>query len=87
MYVTKSRVKFRMYSSLIEEIISMLSNLGALNEERAVSKSLLNNSERLRSRSLDEDLLSLEARGYVKEIDDRLYLTQSGLVRAMSNYS
>jgi hypothetical protein len=76
-----------MYSSLVEEIITMLSNLGALNEERAVSKSLLNNSERLKSRSLDQDLLSLEARGYVKEIGDRLYLTQSGLVRAMSNYS
>jgi len=70
-----------------EEIISMLSNLGALNEERAVSKSLLSNSERLRSVSLDEDILMLEGRGYLKEVHGRLYLTESGLVRAMSNYS
>jgi hypothetical protein len=72
---------------MIEEIISMLSNLGALNEEKAVSKSLLNNSERLREESLDSDISKLEESGYVKQVDDRLYLTQSGLVRAMSNYS
>jgi hypothetical protein len=76
-----------MFSALIEEIITMLSNLGALNEEKAVSKSLLNNSERLRDTRLDEDITALEQRGYVKRVDDRLYLTQSGLVRAMSNYS
>jgi hypothetical protein len=72
---------------LIEEIISMLSNLGALNEEKAVSKTLLNNSERLRDEHLDDDIKTLEQRGYVRQVEDRLYLTQSGLVRAMSNYS
>jgi hypothetical protein len=72
---------------LIEEIISMLSNLGALNEEKAVSKTLLNNSERLRDEHLDDDIKILEQRGYIRQVDDRLYLTQSGLVRAMSNYS
>jgi len=77
----------KMFSIMIEEIITMLSNLGALNEEKAVSKSLLNNSERLRDERLDDDLRTLEQRGYVKRVDDRLYLTQSGLVRAMSNYS
>ncbi len=65
----------------------MLSNLGALNEEKAVSKSLLNNSERLRDASLEEDIKTLEQRGYIRQVDDRLYLTQSGLVRAMSNFS
>jgi hypothetical protein len=65
----------------------MLSNLGALNEEKAVSKSLLNNSERLREARLDDDLVTLEQDGYVRRINGRLYLTQSGLVRAMSNYS
>jgi hypothetical protein len=65
----------------------MLSNLGALNEEKAVSKSLLNNSERLREVRLDDDLVTLEQHGYVRRVNDRLYLTQSGLVRAMSNYS
>ena len=76
-----------MLLSMIEEIISMLSNLGALSEDRAVSKSLLGNSERLRSVSLDEDIRTLEGRGYVKEFNGRLYLTQSGIVRAMSNNS
>jgi hypothetical protein len=74
-------------SNLIEEIITMLSNLGALDEDKAVSKTLLNNSERLRDESLDADLTSLERDGYVKQVDDKLYLTQSGLVRAMSNNS
>jgi hypothetical protein len=77
----------RAFSNLIEEIITMLSNLGALNEEKAVSKTLLNNSERLRDARLDDDLELLEQRGYVKHVEDRLYLTQSGLVRAMSNFS
>ncbi len=76
-----------MFSSLFEEIITMLSNLGALDEEKAVSKSLLNNSERLKDERLDDDIKNLERRGYVRQVDDRLYLTQSGLVRAMSNYS
>lgn len=76
-----------MLYSLNEEIISMLSNLGALNEERAVSVKILGNSERLRSTSIDEDVQMLEETGYVKRIEDRLYLTQSGIVRAMSNYS
>jgi len=71
----------------MEEIIAMLSNLGALDEEKAVSKTLLNNSERLREAQLDDDLVTLEQRGYVRRVNDRLYLTQSGLVRAMSNYS
>ena len=76
-----------MFSNMIEEIIAMLSNLGALNEEKAVSKTLLNNSERLRDEVLDDDIKTLEQKGYVKQVDDRLYLTQSGIVRAMSNYS
>ena len=70
-----------------EEIITMLSNLGALDENKAVSKKLLNNSERLKNSILDDDINSLEQNGYVKRVEDRLYLTQSGLVRALSNYS
>ena len=70
-----------------EEIITMLSNLGALDETKAVSKRLLNNSERLKNSYLDDDIKSLEQRGYVKQVEDRLYLTQSGLVRALSNFS
>ena len=65
----------------------MLSNLGALDEEKAVSKKILNNSERLKNSFLDDDIKSLEQNGYVKQVQDRLYLTQSGLIRAMSNFS
>ena len=71
-----------------EEIITMLSNLGALEESKAVSAKLLNNSERLKNLPLDEDIKSLEERGYLKRSnDDKLYLTQSGLVRALSRFS
>ncbi|MFI5420570.1 MAG: hypothetical protein ACHQ1H_06345 [Nitrososphaerales archaeon] len=70
-----------------EEIMTMLSNLGALDEEKAVSKKVLNNSERLKDILIDDDIKSLEDRGYVIRIDDKLYLTQSGLVRALSNFS
>jgi len=73
--------------SLNEEIITMLSNLGALSEEKAVSKNILNNSERLRDSRIDDDLKMLEDSGYIRRIDGLLYLTQSGIVRAMSNYS
>ena len=67
--------------------MTMLSNLGALDEEKAVSKKILNNSERLKDSLIDDDIKSLEDRGYVIRIDDKLYLTQSGLVRALSNFS
>jgi Mn-dependent DtxR family transcriptional regulator len=71
-----------------EEIISMLSNLGALNEQKAVSTKLLNNSERLRNVTIEDDIKKLEENGYVRRIDDdKLYLTKSGLVRALSRYS
>ncbi|MDA4110988.1 MAG: hypothetical protein OK439_00505 [Thaumarchaeota archaeon] len=70
-----------------EEIITMLSNMGALDEDKAVSRKILNNSERLKNQLLDDDIKSLEDRGYVVRVDDRLYLTQSGLVRALSNFS
>ena len=71
-----------------EEIISMLSNLGALDEKKAVSLKLLNNSDRLRDVDLSKDLHNLEETGYVKRVDsDRLYLTQSGLVRALTRFS
>jgi len=65
----------------------MLSNMGALDEDKAVSRKILNNSERLKNLLIDDDIKSLEDRGYVVRVDDKLYLTQSGLVRALSNFS
>ena len=67
--------------------MTMLSNMGALDEDKAVSKKILNNSERLKNLLIDDDIKNLEDRGYVIRVDDRLYLTQSGLVRALSNFS
>ncbi len=67
--------------------MTMLSNLGALDKEKAVSKKILNNSERLKDSLIDDDIKSLEDRGYVIRVEDKLYLTQSGLVRALSNFS
>lgn len=85
--VSISGKRIEVLRSLNEEIITMLSNLGALSEEKAVSETILNNSERLRDARLDDDIRTLEENGYVRRIDGRLYLTQSGIVRAMSNYS
>jgi spore germination protein YaaH len=67
--------------------MTMLSNMGALDEDKAVSTKILNNSERLKNLLIDNDIKNLEDRGYVVRIDDKLYLTQSGLVRALSNFS
>ncbi len=67
--------------------MTMLSNMGALDQEKAVSTKILNNSERLKNLLLEDDIKNLEDKGYVVRVEDKLYLTQSGLVRALSNFS
>jgi hypothetical protein len=67
--------------------MTMLSNMGALDQEKAVSTKILYNSERLKNLLLEDDIKNLEDKGYVVRVDDKLYLTQSGLVRALSNFS
>ena len=70
-----------------EETIAMLSNLGAINEKNAVSVELLANSRQLANNPLDEELIKLEVRGYIKRSGDKIYLTEAGLVRALSRLS
>jgi DNA-binding IscR family transcriptional regulator len=72
---------------LSEEIITMLSNLGAIDEEKAVAVELLESSERLKHMVLDSEINKLIQSGYVKSIDGKLYLTRSGLLRALSRFS
>jgi len=72
---------------LSEETIAMLSNLGAINEKNAVSVELLANSRQLANNPLDEELKELEVRGYIKRSGDKIYLTETGLVRALSRLS
>ena len=72
---------------LSEEIIALLSNLGAINEKDAVAVELLANSRQLANIPLDEELKQLEDRGYIKRSGDKLYLTEAGLVRALSGIS
>ncbi len=67
--------------------MTTLSNLGAIEENRAVTRDLLINSEQLKNRVLDEEILKLVHSGYVKEIDGRVYLTKAGLFRALSRFS
>ena len=81
------REKRRRKKKLSEEIIAMLSNLGAIDETKAVSVDLLKNSEVLRDRILDEEIAKLLNYGYVKKSDGRLYLTRTGLLRALSRFS
>ncbi|MDG6908229.1 MAG: hypothetical protein JRN20_20865 [Nitrososphaerota archaeon] len=70
-----------------DKLLSMLSNLGALSSERAVTVELLSNSERLKGIDIDSEISRLEQRGYVKRADDKIYLTESGLIRALSMIS
>ena len=71
-----------------EDIISMLSNMGALERDKAISAKLLSNSDRLKHLHVDEDIRVLEEKGYIKRAEqDKVYLTESGLVRALSRFS
>lgn len=65
----------------------MLSNLGALNEERAASIELLSNSERLRGIDVATEIAFLEEKGYVKRSGEKVSLTEAGLIRALSMFS
>ncbi len=70
-----------------EEIITMLSNLGAIDENKAVTRELLSNSEKLKDRILDDEIQKLVLSGYVSQTDGKLYLTKAGLFRALSKFS
>jgi hypothetical protein len=72
---------------LSEEIITTLSNLGAIDENKAVTKTLLSSSDSLRNRILDDDISKLVTSGYVKTTDGKFYLTKAGLFRALSRFS
>lgn len=70
-----------------EEILAMLSNLGAIEEAKAVEKQVLNNSQSLKDKPIDEEIGNLVRTGYIKETAGKLYLTQAGLFRALSRFS
>ena len=70
-----------------EEILTMLSNLGAIEASKAVDKQVLNNSQSLKDKPIDEEIGNLVRTGYVKESEGRFYLTQAGLFRALSRFS
>jgi hypothetical protein len=70
-----------------EEILAMLSNLGAIEASKAVEKQVLNNSQSLKDKPIDEEINNLVRTGYVKEAEGKLYLTQAGLFRALSRFS
>ncbi|MHB1868349.1 MAG: hypothetical protein ACYCPP_05325 [Nitrososphaerales archaeon] len=70
-----------------EDIIAMLSNLGAIDKKNAVSVQILENSGQLSNNQLEGALKELEAQGYLKRLNDNVYLTQTGLFRALSGLS
>lgn len=70
-----------------EEIITMLSNLGALEEEKAVSVDFLKGSQQLKERVFDDEVKKLVETGYVRQTDGKVYLTKAGLFRALSRFS
>ena len=72
---------------LIEDVIAVLSNLGAINEKGAVDLKILSNSGQLRGVDLEKELKELESRGYIVRRDEMIHLTETGLFRALSGRS
>ena len=70
-----------------EEIITMLSNMGAIEEDKAVPFEVLKSSQHLKDKVLDDDIAKLVESGYIKRVDGKLYLTKVGLFRALSRFS
>jgi hypothetical protein len=65
----------------------MLSNLGAISEDKAADRQLLGNSWQLKGMEIDGEISKLIESGYVKEASGKLYLTKAGLFRALSKFS
>jgi hypothetical protein len=67
----------------------MLSNLGAIEENKAVSMDVLYSSDLLKKKPevLDDEIGNLISSGYVKSTDGKYYLTKAGLFRALSRFS
>ena len=70
-----------------EDLIAILSNLGAINEEKAVSLEVLANSSQFQNVDLKNGLKELESKGYIVRSGEELYLTGIGLLRALSGIS
>lgn len=82
--IPKTSIKLR---KMVEDIIALLSNMGAINESGAISVELLLNSNQLKHIDVKEELKKLEVGGYIVRLGDRICLTQTGLVRALSGLS
>ena len=70
-----------------EEIITTLSNLGALEETKAIGVDVLKHSQQLKDKVFDDEVRKLIQTGYVRETDGKVYLTKAGLFRALSRFS
>jgi Mn-dependent DtxR family transcriptional regulator len=72
---------------LNDEVLGLLSNLGAISEEKAVNKEIVAATLNVKLQSFQEDISRLVHAGYLKQNGDMIYLTEVGLIRALSRFS
>ncbi len=72
---------------MIDEFITLLANLGAIDSRRAITIRFLRDSFPSRDKDLETLIPSLKEAGYITQLEDKIFLTQNGLLRAMSRFS
>ena len=70
-----------------DEVLGLLSNLGAISEEKGVNKEIVAATLNVKLQSFQEDVNRLVHAGYLKQTGDTIYLTEVGLIRALSRFS
>lgn len=72
---------------MIDEVLMLLANLGALKAEKAIPIRQLKEMPSLKGRRVEEEVFRLKSMGYVTLVGDSVYLTPSGILRAFSYFS
>ena len=70
-----------------DEVLGLLSNLGAISEEKAVNKEMVAAALNLKLETFQDDVGRLVSAGYLKQYGGKIYLTEVGLIRALSRFS
>jgi hypothetical protein len=72
---------------LIDDLLMLLATMGATKIEKAISINQLKLLPDHKDRAVDEEIANLQSADYVILVDDKVYLTQKGVLRAFSRFS
>ena len=72
---------------LIDDLLMLLATMGAIKMEKAISLNQLKSLSSCKDRAVDEEMVTLQSADYVVFVDDKVYLTQKGVLRAFSSFS